>query len=158
MGVPTLTLAGGRNMERLSVTLLKAVGLDEWIANTPEEYVQKAVQFAQDSAYLSNLRATMRDRLAESELLDAKGMAETMESAYRQMWQIYLEEQNKVNSPPLPVIPEENSAAYYHQLGREKTLIGELELAKNFYLQAIKIDPTYAKSYHNLGFLAAQQG
>ena len=158
MGVPTLTLAGGRNMERLSVTLLKAVGLDEWIADTPEDYVQKAVQFAQDTVYLANLRATMRDRLAQSELLDAKGMAAAMEEAYRQMWQIYLEEQNKVNSPALPVVPEENSAAYYHQLGREKTLTGELESAKNFYLQAIKVDPTYAKSYHNLGFLAAQQG
>ena len=158
MGVPTLTLAGGRNMERLSVTLLKAVGLDEWIADTPEDYVQKAVQFAQDTVYLANLRATMRDRLAQSELLDAEGMAAAMEEAYRQMWQIYLEEQNKVNSPPLPVVPEENSAAYYHQLGREKTLTGELESAKNFYLQAIKVDATYAKSYHNLGFLAAQQG
>jgi predicted O-linked N-acetylglucosamine transferase (SPINDLY family) len=158
MGVPSLTLAGGRNLERLSVTVLKAVGLEEWIADTPADYVQKAVRFAQDTGYLANLRATMRDRLAQSELLDAKGMAVAMEAAYRQMWHIYLDKQNQVESLPLPVVPEEDSAAYYHQLGREKTLTGELELAKNFYLQAINIDPTYAKSYHNLGFLAAQQG
>lgn len=92
MGVPTLTLAGARNMERLSATLIQSIGLEEWIASSPEEYVQKAIQFSQDRAYLAQLRSTMRDRLQQSQLLDAQGMTTTLEQAYRQMWHLYLEQ------------------------------------------------------------------
>jgi predicted O-linked N-acetylglucosamine transferase (SPINDLY family) len=37
----------------------------------------------------------MRDRLQQSQLLDAQGMTTTLEQAYRQMWHLYLEQTDK---------------------------------------------------------------
>ena len=91
MGVPVLTLAGQRQIERVSTTMLQTVGLEDWVAHSGEEYVHKAVEFAHNQEYLQQLRATMRNRLQKSPLCDLQGMARSLEEAYRQMWQGYLE-------------------------------------------------------------------
>jgi len=90
MGVPTLTLAGQKKMERMSATILATVGLEDFIAASPEDYIAKAVQFAARPEYLSQLRQTLRERLQTSALLDGDGLAEALETASRQMWRRYL--------------------------------------------------------------------
>jgi len=90
MGVPVISLAGERFIERLSASMLNAVGLDELIADSYEEYLAKAVALAADPQQLAQLRASLRERMAASPLCNAQGLAQTLESAYRNMWQQYL--------------------------------------------------------------------
>jgi predicted O-linked N-acetylglucosamine transferase (SPINDLY family) len=89
MGVPVVTLAGKRYVERISASKLTAVGLLDLIAHSREEYVEKAVSLARDADLRRALRAGLRDRMARSPLCDGPGLARAMESAYRTMWARY---------------------------------------------------------------------
>ena len=90
MGVPVVTLAGERFIERLSASMLSAVGLEELIATSPQDYVDKAVALAGDVARRRALRATQRERMAASPLCDGRGLAQALETAYRGMWRAWL--------------------------------------------------------------------
>jgi protein O-GlcNAc transferase len=89
MGVPVVTLAGQMHMSRVGVSLLSNVGLQELIAQTPEQYVEIAVKLAGDLPRLTELRTTLRQRMQASLLMDAKRFANNIESAYRDMWRRY---------------------------------------------------------------------
>ena len=89
MGVPFVTLSGDRYMARMGGSLLSEVGLDEFIARTPEEYVAVATNAARAPARLAALRGTMRARLAASPLLDGPGFVRTLEAAYRTIWRAW---------------------------------------------------------------------
>ena len=86
MGVPVVTLAGESHVSRVGVSLLSNIGLQELIAHSAAEYVRIAAALARDPARLIELRATMRERMLASPLLDATSMARNLESALHQMW------------------------------------------------------------------------
>jgi predicted O-linked N-acetylglucosamine transferase (SPINDLY family) len=86
MGVPVVTLAGRTAVGRAGVCLLENLGLPEWIAATPEQFVASAVEMAGNLARVSQLRATLRERLRRSPLMDAPRFARNVEAAYRAMW------------------------------------------------------------------------
>ena len=86
MGTPVITLAGERFIERMGTSLLTAVGLEEMIVQSPEEYFNKAVDLAQDEERRSHWHLTLRERMAGSPLTDGRGMAQVLENSYRQMW------------------------------------------------------------------------
>ena len=85
MGVPVLTLAGATHASRVSASLLTTVGLTDWICETPDIFVARAVSAAADVAGLSVLRAELRERMASSPLCDGAGYAAAVEAAYRAM-------------------------------------------------------------------------
>ena len=87
MGVPVVTWAGSRILERYGVALLTAAGFVEGIAPDFDGYVARAAMLARDAQLLGTLRATLRDRLLASPLCDAPRFARSIESAYRSMWQ-----------------------------------------------------------------------
>ena len=87
MGVPTLTLAGDRLIARQGASLLAAAGLHDWIAESPDDYVDKAVALAADAASLATLRSQLRGRVLASPLFDAPRFARHFEDAVRGMWQ-----------------------------------------------------------------------
>jgi len=87
MGTPLLTLAGERFIERLSATMLDAIGLPELIAESREDYIAKAVQLAGDPIRRASWHASLRQRMATSPLCDASGLATALEDAYQNMWQ-----------------------------------------------------------------------
>ena len=95
MGVPVVTLAGKTHASRVGVSLLSNVGLEQLIAQTPEQYVQIAADLAKDLAALSVLRSALRSRLAASPLLDGSGLAREVEAAYRVMWKQWCESAKK---------------------------------------------------------------
>ncbi|REJ52574.1 MAG: FkbM family methyltransferase [Microcystis aeruginosa DA14] len=86
MGVPVLTLAGDRKIQRMGNSLLQAIGLGDWIAHSPEEYVNKAITFAQDLEAIAQLRTSLRERFQKSQLGDIEGLTLALENAYQQMW------------------------------------------------------------------------
>jgi predicted O-linked N-acetylglucosamine transferase (SPINDLY family) len=93
MGVPVLTLAGKRFLSRQGVGLLMNAGLPEWIAETEDDYVFRAVSRANDLKALSSLRSELRQRVLASPIFDAPRFAQHFEAALRGMWQKWCEQQ-----------------------------------------------------------------
>lgn len=86
MGVPTVTLAGDRHCARVGASLLMRVGLEECVAQTPEDYIAVAARLAADRKRLREMRAGMRARLQASPLMNGAAFTETLEEAYRALW------------------------------------------------------------------------
>jgi protein O-GlcNAc transferase len=86
MGVPVISLAGATGVWRTGLSILTNAGLPELVATTPGRYVQIAAALAADITRLANLRGSLRDRLRQSPLTNAKAFAKDVESAYRSMW------------------------------------------------------------------------
>jgi len=86
MGVPVVTLRGDRPMGRLSASVLHAVGCDEWIAASPEEYVRTAVRLSRDVDGLARWRREARDRLQA--VTDGRRFTRQLEALYRACRQI----------------------------------------------------------------------
>ena len=91
MGVPVITLAGKMHAGRVGVSILTQMELTDLIASSPDDYVRIAVELANNSVRLSELRSTLRQRMAASPLCDAKAFVRSMEDAYRTMWQNWCE-------------------------------------------------------------------
>ncbi len=85
MGVPVVTLAGTTHAGRVGVSQLSNLGLDEFIAGTPDEYVAIALRLAGAPEHLQSLRAELRARLAASPLTDARRFTAHLEQAFVQM-------------------------------------------------------------------------
>ena len=104
MGVPVVTLVGPTVVGRAGLCQLMNLGLPELIASSPEEYVRVAAELAQDLPRLSDLRATLRDRMQASPLMDAPRFARNLEAAYRAMWKRWCRSQTEnVSSEPASV-------------------------------------------------------
>ena len=86
MGVPIVTMPGSRSVSRSASSVVSNVGLTDWIASSPEDYVRRAVRFAGERELLAKLRASMRERMAASPLMDEVGFVRGLEQAYREMW------------------------------------------------------------------------
>lgn len=85
-GVPTVSLAGNRQVSRMGVSMLHAVGLDQLIAATTDEYVQKAIDLAADRDELRRLRAGLRETMLASPLCNRTRYIHLLEGIYRQLW------------------------------------------------------------------------
>lgn len=86
MGVPVITLLGARHASRMSGSILSALGLNEFIAQTPEEFVELAVKWHGELEALATLRAGLRERVRTSPLCDSSAFACGLEEAYRGLW------------------------------------------------------------------------
>lgn len=89
MGVPTVSLAGRRHASRVGASLLSSVGHPEWIARSPEAYVEIAASLASDRPRLAALRASLREEMQRSALMDAPRFSGDMEAALRDMWRAW---------------------------------------------------------------------
>jgi len=94
MGVPVLVRKGDRYVAHMGENILRNVGLDDWIAEDDTDYNRKAEAFAADLPTLAALRATLRDRLEASPLMDAPRFARHLEDAFRGMWRNWCASRN----------------------------------------------------------------
>lgn len=90
MGVPVITLKGNTAAGRAGASLLSTVGLKEFIASTPDDFLKIGSQLAGDLPQLADLRIHLRTQMEASPLMDAARFAGNMESAYRRMWHQWL--------------------------------------------------------------------
>lgn len=86
MGVPTVSWAGARVLERYGATILTAARFTDGLAVDLETYVARAAELARDPTHLATLRRPLRDQLLGSPLCDGPGFARSIEDAYRAMW------------------------------------------------------------------------
>jgi predicted O-linked N-acetylglucosamine transferase (SPINDLY family) len=90
-GVPVISLKWPTIVGRLSASMLHSVGLDDWIAETKEDYIRIAVEKCADVQALDDLRMTMRDRFNTSPLGDSVGYCREVEKLYLKFWSDYVE-------------------------------------------------------------------
>jgi protein O-GlcNAc transferase len=89
MGVPVITVPGPRSISRSAGSILFTVGLTEWIAPSPEDYVRVAIGYAGGDSPRALPRNVLRRRMLESPLMDEVLFARNMEHAYRTMWRTW---------------------------------------------------------------------
>jgi predicted O-linked N-acetylglucosamine transferase (SPINDLY family) len=86
MGVPVVSMRGHTHAGRMGASILGAAGLPELIASTPEDYVARAVELAEDLPTLERYRHGLRGRLASSALMDGAGFMRAFEHVLREAW------------------------------------------------------------------------
>jgi predicted O-linked N-acetylglucosamine transferase (SPINDLY family) len=91
MGVPVVTLPQDRVASRQTFAFLHGVGLDDLAAASEDDYVRIAAALAADPARRAELRQTLRPRMAAAPMNDPKLFAQSLDSAYRQMWRRWCE-------------------------------------------------------------------
>ncbi|MEP5764930.1 MAG: tetratricopeptide repeat protein [Halieaceae bacterium] len=91
MGAPVLSLAGSFSLQCFGAMILRRLGLDEWLVDSAEDYVERGAALAADLDALQELRAGLRARMQSSEFMDQAGFARAMEQAYQDMYQRFLD-------------------------------------------------------------------
>ena len=86
MGVPIISLAGELPISRQTKSFLDLVGLNDLVAYTYDEYVSKAVALANDPQRLTEIRESLRQKMLESPLCDAKKYASDVCDLFFKMW------------------------------------------------------------------------
>jgi predicted O-linked N-acetylglucosamine transferase (SPINDLY family) len=69
---------------------MTALGLPEFIAHTPEEYVAIAKRVVADPQRLATLRCTMRERMRRSPLMGEQ-YVRAVEARYREFWHRWID-------------------------------------------------------------------
>lgn len=88
-GLPVLTLIGSSFASRVSASLLNAVGLQELITNTIEDYEELAIELACNQKKLAEIRKTLTTNRLKSALFDTPLFTKNIEAAYLKVHQRY---------------------------------------------------------------------
>ena len=86
MGVPVVTLAGDVHMSRVGASILTCVGLRELVASDAQSYTDIAIALAGDPMRREELRASLRERLTASPLLDHSAFTRKLENHFATSW------------------------------------------------------------------------
>lgn len=87
MGVPVVSLRGGVHASRVGASLLQACGRQQWVAESPSEFAQIALELGRDLPRLRELRSTLREEVRRSSLCDEAMHTLAMENAYLSLMQ-----------------------------------------------------------------------
>ena len=103
-GVPLLTMVGLTYASRMAGSLLDALGLQELIMTSLEEYESAAIALARDSDKIADLRMRLKRAQQRTRLFDATRATRALESAYGQLWTA--QRQGQHARTPLRVSPD----------------------------------------------------
>ena len=87
MGIPVVTLRWPTFAGRASASLLTSLGLTDWIAENPDQYMEIAIEKSRDLDSLAALRARLRPQFAASIFGNPAVMVKAIENEYRKLWQ-----------------------------------------------------------------------
>jgi predicted O-linked N-acetylglucosamine transferase (SPINDLY family) len=137
MGVPALTMAGHSFASRVCASLVRAAGLPELVCDSPEAYVDRAVELGTRREMLLALRERLQADRDRCILFDTPLLVTRLESLYEQMWDDYL-------SGRLPE-PDLTNFAVYNAIGDEI----DHETAEFSNLQTYERQYAVALAYRN---------
>jgi predicted O-linked N-acetylglucosamine transferase (SPINDLY family) len=83
MGVPVITRPGETMASRWTASMLRAVGLDGFIAGSDDEYLAIACRWLEQPDSLAALRQTLRARVASSPLCDGRSRSRQLGRLFR---------------------------------------------------------------------------
>ncbi len=147
MGIPVITLVGERHNSRFGYSLLHNMGLDELCAFSEEEYIQKAIDLANDWDRIRDYHLTLRRRMETSPVMnDVIYMAE-VEDAYEKIFRAWQEERELPEFPQdaeeiTPELAEKfyNRAMHYINLENQGKDIVHIKRALYYFELAEKAD------------------
>ena len=87
MGVPVVSLKGRGMVGRLSASLLHHAGLEHWIANSKDEYVEIAKSLVSEGGRTLERRMQLRNSLEHSQLADGARLSTELERIYENLRQ-----------------------------------------------------------------------
>ncbi|BEI32740.1 tetratricopeptide repeat protein [Polynucleobacter sp. HIN5] len=88
-GVPVLTFMGKSFASRVAASLLNAIGLQELIASSPEEYEEIAIALAIEPKKLETIKIKLAHNLKTMSLFNTSLFTENLESIYLKMYERY---------------------------------------------------------------------
>ncbi len=97
MGVPVLTKPGETFAARHAATHVTNVGLTDWVVNSEEEYIAKAVNWSKNLGQLTKLRAGLREKVLNSPLCDHERFAQNFMESLWWMYEDTLQRQEKTS-------------------------------------------------------------
>jgi predicted O-linked N-acetylglucosamine transferase (SPINDLY family) len=86
-GVPVLTRMGRSFASRVAASLLSALGLEELITSTPQQFEELAIELARSPARIAQLRQRLDVARQTSALFDGKRFCRNLEAAFELMTQ-----------------------------------------------------------------------
>ena len=90
MGVPVLTVSGSTMVSRQAAAVLTAANCSEWICETDDELVNKAIRLVTNVKELNQIRQHLRIKVSNSPLLDHREMANHLEDTFQTWWSDWL--------------------------------------------------------------------
>jgi predicted O-linked N-acetylglucosamine transferase (SPINDLY family) len=85
-GLPVLTCRGSAFPGRVAASLLAAIGLDELVTTTADEYERRAVELASEPQALARVRTQLATNRMSMPLFDTTSYTRHLERAYRTMF------------------------------------------------------------------------
>lgn len=90
MGVPVLTMTGHSFAARVCSSLVRAAGLPELVCDSPEAYVDRAVELGTRPNTLRDFQERLRAGRDRCVLFDMPLLVKQLELLYEQMWSEYI--------------------------------------------------------------------
>lgn len=108
VGVPVLTIKGDTLPARNGTSLLTAIGLEELVTSSLEEYDRLALTLAREPARLAELKRRLAENRDRYPLFNVARLARHIERAYDLMWDRFARglPPEEIEVPPLPFGPE----------------------------------------------------
>ncbi len=94
MGVPVLSRVGASMLSRSGVNLLANLNMHEFLADSDDAYIAKALYWTENTVRLAEIRQGLRQRLNESPLLDPDTLSRNWLEQLRLLWK-----QRRAQSP-----------------------------------------------------------
>ena len=94
MGVPVLTLEGDRHCGRVGFSILKGLGMNDFIAGDIDDYVSRAVSISADIDRLELIRKELRPRLKKSDFCNKEKFALKFEEGLTSIWEQWCDKNN----------------------------------------------------------------
>lgn len=102
MGVPNVTMTGNTSASRAGASILKRLGLVDFVTGNVEEYIRVAVRYASEPTALAEIRGSLREKMRAVWANGAKYTSE-LEGLFREIWRTF--------SGEIPRAPEPLSQA-----------------------------------------------
>jgi len=150
MGISQVTLSGDRQCFRLGKTLLSNLNLENFITYSKNEYIQKAVELANNIQYLNKKRISLRETILKSNLTNYKTITKEIEKLFIDSINQYKMLNSNINKIPKKINTSKNALFYFTQ-GNDLYERKEYNESIKYFIKALKIDPNYYDAYFNMG-------
>ncbi|MDJ0626575.1 MAG: tetratricopeptide repeat protein [Candidatus Caenarcaniphilales bacterium] len=95
MGVPVVTFPGDVHASRVGASLLTSAGLNEFIAENEDGYINKVLALSKDIDQLASCRETLRKTILQSSLCNGSEFTKKLENIYQNIWSSYCQKEGK---------------------------------------------------------------
>ena len=85
MGVPVLTKKGKYFISKSTESINNNIGLNDWIADDEDDYINKAINFSSNSIFLQSIRNYLLDNREKFIIYDSKFLAKNMSDAFKDL-------------------------------------------------------------------------